>query len=112
MPASRKVDSDPCFLDPFFPAVRTTAVFRQDTDVLSKNCVAGDGAREGWIFRPFLLVTFLDSRLRRSPFGPAPPFACATRTQWASKEKLPGRRRRTEALLLPDMRKAGHARLK
>ena len=34
------------------------------------------------------------------------------RTQWASKEKLPGRRRRTEALLLPDMRKAGHARLK
>ena len=55
-----------------------TAVFRQDTDVLAKNCIAGDDAREGWIFRPFLLVTFL----------------------WASKEKLPGRRRRTEALLL------------
>src|SRR5690606_14114310 len=39
--------------------------------------------------RPFLLVTFLLAR----------------------KEKLPGRRRRTEALLVPDMRKARHARL-
>lgn len=45
--------------------------------------------RQRFGHRPFLLVTFL----------------------WASKEKLPGRRRRTEALLLADTRKAGHARL-
>jgi hypothetical protein len=48
------------------------------------------GTRGGFgLSRPFLLVTFLLAR----------------------KEKLPGRRRRTEALHVPDTRKAGHARL-
>ena len=121
------------------------SVLRQDTDVLSKNCAAGDDAREGWIFRPFLLVIFFtraggarpSGRLRRSlarcaRSGPAKksyPVAGGRQKlcffQTNERRDLPASRKVdsdpcfsdpsfswTEVLLVPDKRKAGHARLK